>query len=516
MRIVAIQIENIRCFQKLPKTELSRSINVFVGPNNSGKSTLLNCIFYMQRQVLNANDTTIGRTESKIELFYEGSFPPLIPDNQPFDKIKIQIFKNGSIARTIGKSDDSLSTHFEIIPEMEPLNLIYPYLSKRKTVDYKSEMTEKNANAVMGNFENLYSKIDRLITPQLQPGNQQYVNACNNILGFVVSSLAKGGGKKAVYFIHNLEHIPLTCMGEGVANILGIITDLCVAEDRIFIIEEPENDIHPKALKALLNLIIEKSSTNQFFISTHSNIVMKYLGGVSESKVFYVNNNLRDDKRKNLFISTLKLVLNNYEERRNLLEDLGYDFFDFDLWKAWLFLEESSAEIIIKDYLIDWFVKPLKNQIRTFSSSGSANLIPRFEDFNKLFVFLHLEPTYKNRVWVLLDGGEEESKIIQKLRDKYVNSGWNDSNFKQFTHHDFERYYPLEFQPKVNEILKINDKNKKREEKRKLIIELKDWINEDRDKARAAFKISANEIIEHLKLILEQINKSTESNFKQN
>ena len=51
-------------------------------------------------------------------------------------------------------------------------------------------------------------------------------------------------------------------MGEGVTNILGLITDLCVAENNIFLIEEPENDIHPKALKALLDLIASKADAN--------------------------------------------------------------------------------------------------------------------------------------------------------------------------------------------------------------------------------------------------------------
>ena len=41
-------------------------------------------------------------------------------------------------------------------------------------------------------------------------------------------------------------------MGEGVANIVGLLVDLCLAENKLFLIEEPENDIHPKALKGLL------------------------------------------------------------------------------------------------------------------------------------------------------------------------------------------------------------------------------------------------------------------------
>jgi AAA15 family ATPase/GTPase len=506
MRLTAIQIENIRSFKQTPKIDLSKTINLFVGPNNSGKSTILNCIFLIQRQVFESSDITIGQDSGTIELFYEGSFEPYIPNNKVFNKIKFQILKKG-IARNIGKEDNSVTTNLANIPELEPLNLIYPYLSKRKTVKYANQINESNANAVVGNFVNLYSKIDRLVTPQFQPANNEYVKACNSILGFEISTLAKGDGKQAVYFVRNLEHINLTAMGEGVANIVGLITDLCVAEDRIFLIEEPENDIHPRALKALLNFIIEKSSFNQFFVSTHSNIVMKYLGSAPESKIFYVNNDSRDLTRGNLFISTIRLISNKYEDRRNVLEDLGYDFFDFDLWKAWLFLEESSAEKIINDYLIEWFVKPLKNQLRTYSSAGITNLLPRFEDFDRLFVFLYLEPTYKNRVWVLLDGGEEERTIIERMKKKYTLSGWDANNFQQLLHHDFEKYYPKIFQKKVKEVLKIEDKKIKREAKKQLLDEVLMWIQNDNERAKKAFYQSAKEIIEYLKGLNRQINK---------
>lgn len=504
MKITAIDIENVRGFQKVPKTDFSESINTFIGPNNAGKSTILNSIFLLQRQVLGINDITIGRNQGKIELYYIGSHLNSILDNSEYNRL---IFSLNPFQRQYGSANGSVVGSFNQIPEQEPQNLIYPYLSKRKTGSYNVAINERFANSVTGNFHHLYSKIDRLATPQFQPGNKQYIEACYNILGFEVSTLAKGDGKEAVYFVHNLENIPLSAMGEGVANVLGLITDLCVANERIFLIEEPENDIHPKALKALLQLIIEKSATNQFFVSTHSNIVMKYLGGVSDSKVFNVTNEHRDSSRKNLYISDIKEISKNPEERRQVLEDLGYDFFDFDLWKGWLFLEESSAEVIIRDYLIDWFIKPLKNKIRTFSAGGTSSIISKFEDFDKLFVFLHLEPTYKNKVWVQIDSGKEEEIIITKMKDKYAKSGWNKTNFGQFSEHDFENYYPLEFSLQVAEIAQISDKQKRRQAKKDLLEKVKQWIENDQNTAKEKFKVSAGEVIDRLKQISKELNK---------
>jgi len=63
-------------------------------------------------------------------------------------------------------------------------------------------------------------------------------------------------------------------MGEGLANIVALLSELAVNSGKLFLIEMPENDLHPQALKALLDLILESSKRNQFIISTHSNIVV--------------------------------------------------------------------------------------------------------------------------------------------------------------------------------------------------------------------------------------------------
>ena len=500
MKIKGLFLRNIRSFKGDHSIGFSPSINILVGPNNSGKSTVLNSIFLIQREnVLTRNDITIGTTNGQIQLSFAGYHDPTIPIQYENGVIDIDLTKTRK--KIIAQGTKS----FDRIPEHEPYNLIYPYLSKRKTINYSDAINESNANSVRGDFTNLYSKIDRLVTPDFQPAHSEYVEACKNILDFQVSSLAKGGGKQAVLFIFNMEHIPLTSMGEGVANILGLVTDLCVADKRIFLIEEPENDIHPKALKALLDLIAKKSIFNQFFISTHSNIVMKYLGAVENSKIFNVTNEISDKGRPKLKLSKIQEISESPIERKQVLEDLGYDFFDYDLWKAWLFLEESSAEVIIRDYLIKWFVPSLKNQLRTFSAGSTSKINPKFDDFNKLFVFLHLEPTYKNKVWVFIDSGKAEEEIINKMKEVYSQSGWDKDHFNQFSKHDFEEYYPQLFQDKVKKTLAVRDKQKKRSLKKGLLDEVKAWISENEKIAKEEFRKSAAEIIDVLKNIQKQL-----------
>ena len=67
-------------------------------------------------------------------------------------------------------------------------------------------------------------------------------------------------------------------MGDGVPNVVGLLADLALTKGKMFLIEEPENDLHPSALKALLELVEDGATHNQIVVSTHSNIVARHLG----------------------------------------------------------------------------------------------------------------------------------------------------------------------------------------------------------------------------------------------
>ena len=228
----------------------------------------------------------------------------------------------------------------------EPLNFVYPYLSKRKVAAYEETINQASVTAVDGTLRFLYSKIDRISNPAL-PANERYFRACDNIPGFRVTTTHSGSGKKAAFVIDNQRSIPLDSMGEGIPNILGLVADLCIAEGKLFLIEEPENDIHPKALKGLLRMIVESAESNQFVITTHSHIVVNHLGAEKETRVLSVS---LDDESP-VPASEVEEA-STQDARRTVLASLGYELTDVNLWNAWLILEESSAERLVRDHLI--------------------------------------------------------------------------------------------------------------------------------------------------------------------
>ncbi len=486
MWIARAVLTNVRSFEKAD-VNLSKGINVLVGANNSGKSTILHAVGSIQdNRLLGAKDIKIRKKDGSIDLFLEDDVKRYFP-----------IAGNPYRYNLRGQNQTLGGNPVNQITAIEPKNFIYPYLSKRKTAGYNEQINEANINAVRGNFQFLYAKVDRISNPEFLPAHEAYIKACDDILGFRVTSIASPNGKKAAYIVRNIEHIPLEVMGEGVANIIGLLVDLCVAEDKLFLIEEPENDIHPKALKGLLSLVKEKSDTNQFIITTHSHIVTKHLGSNPNSKVFEVNISFEN----RIPSSKIEEVASDVEAGRNLLESLGYELIDVDMWESWLMLEESSAEKIIREYLIPWFVPKLVGKLRTFSARTISELEIKFNDLNNLFVFLNMEPIYKNRVWIIVDSGGKEKEIIDKLKEVYANSGWKEDKFSQFKEHDFEKYYPEVFREKVNEILQIGNSMHKLEKKKELREEVERWIESDSNRAKQGFEISAKEVIDRLKEI---------------
>lgn len=527
MYLKSIELNNIRCFKQV-KIDFSKNINLLVGANNSGKSTLIKSIYKLQnRNIVNADDVRKGEYESSI--FY--SLDDLNRKEKDFfqsiqtDYVNIcfQISNNLQLTEKGYYTDENIeklkktnkgiytdSVYFELplLPNKEnENNFIFPFLSKRKTDYYDYTGRKSESFEIIDNFRNLASKI-QMLGNSSHPLNNEFNRLCDDILGFRIgtSPSENNSGISIGVFPTTRDIIYIQSMGDGVANIIGLIAILLTEDGKLFLIEELENDIHPEALKKLLNLIFEKSSKNQFIISTHSNIVLKYLGSSLDSKIFYIDWKPKDAKstntRENVPISNVSLIENTPIERISVLQKLGYDFFDFELYEAYLILEESSAEQVIKEFLIPNFIPELKYKLKTIAAGGVDELLPRLIDFSRLFVFIHTSEIYYEKAWVIADGDDAGKRIIKDLRKQF--KGWTEDHFSNWGKNNFELYYPVRFQEKVKNIFDLEGKEK-RDEKIKLLKEVLKWTVDEKETAIKEFESSAKEVIEYLKMIANKI-----------
>lgn len=408
-------------------------------------------------------------------------------------RLKILLAPHISSGLALQSVNEPIQGFGQISPQ-EPHNFIYTYLSKRKVFGFERQVDLARTLAVQTDLRNLVAKVSRLSNSDYERA-EEYAELCRAVLGFRISvhAASDGNGQQAGIAVGQYGYIPIESMGEGASSQLGLITDLCMAGGNLILIEEPENDIHPESLKALLNVIVEKSKTNQFIVSTHSNIVMRYLGAAPDSKIFEFESTYTPNE---IPTSTIHEVEPTTEERIAVLRRLGYELSDFDMWDGWLILEESSAEIIIR-YLIPWFVPGLI-RVRTVAAGGTSKVEPTFEDFRRLFLFAHLEPQYRGRAWVVVDGDETGKEVVARLQAKYKDGP--PDHFTTWSQPDFERYYPPRFADRVAEAPTKNH-DAKRKAKKRLLDEVKAWCEADPEEAKAEFEQSAAEVIEVLRQI---------------
>lgn len=503
MRIQGVRLRNFRSFEDSGPIGLG-SMNVLVGANNAGKSSVLRGLYLLQDGAgPTMADVRVGATSALITLLFADNGPP-----RPFHTLQ-QV--DGQLDITISSPDrrngnfqlqtwDTLRNNqrtADTIPGTDPSHFVVPYLSKRKTAAFSEDVRHDSAMQVSSNMANLAAKLSR-ISNRSFPGSEDYAKACEAILGFVVTAVPSDNGQRPGIYLPNREVLPIEQMGEGVPNIVALLVDLTLSEGKLFLVEEPENDLHPEALKALLELMVESSQRNQFVVSTHSNIVVRHLGAVEDSKVFHVS----AQKGELPTTARIEQVSNTPQARLNVLRELGYSFTDFDLWSGWLIVEESSAERIIRDYLIRWFA-PKLSRVRTLSANGTGKVEATFADFARLMRFAHLEPIYSNAAWVRVDADASGQEVVQKLRSTYKT--WDQDHFACFSKEQFEYYYPAQFAEKVDQVLAISDRQKKREAKRELLDEVRKWLDEDEDRGRAALAVSAKDVIEQLQHIEAQL-----------
>jgi predicted ATPase len=541
MYVSKLALINIRSYTKM-ELDFSQSINILVGNNNSGKSTVIKALYKLQ------NSSSLGIEDVRKTLNYGRVFINLEDITQKeglafeinnkentvkfpnTNKVKV-IFGVYDHLRETKKGQEALFLDlnhlfecdetdklrvldqdgkevpfldFTSLPNLETHNnFIYPFFAKRKTGYYNNQLGEREAYTVSEDLRNITSKVQKISNPS-HPKNNQFIKHVQDILGFSIGVIPHGENQSNTgIFVGDNTVIPIERMGEGIVNIVGLIVMLLTEDRKLYLIEELENDIHPRALKKLLELIIEKSVNNQFVISTHSNIVLKYLG-TENSKVFHLQwqpfEKTPDDRLPTSVISELE---NKPEAKIKLLEELGYDLFDFDLYKSYLIFEESSAESLVKNFLVPIFFPSLTDKVKTIAASGADDLEPRFHDFLRLFVFIHQNPIYASRAWVLADGDKAGIDNIEKLKTSFPT--WDTEHFINFSKDNIEEFYPAQFQDEFANIKLIADKQQKREAKRNFTKKIQEWITINPNEAKLEFMESAAEIIYLLKKIESKI-----------
>jgi predicted ATP-dependent endonuclease of OLD family len=146
MWVTKIRLINVRGFEKAD-IEFSKKLNILIGPNNCGKSTILHSILSLQKNSLSNGDIKLRKNESSVDIFFDDFSQSFIK----FNEKRFQFYRYNLRDNSRQIIDKNSNTNFmqDPIPSTEPLNFIYPYLSKRKVALYNETVNHVTAEVKM-------------------------------------------------------------------------------------------------------------------------------------------------------------------------------------------------------------------------------------------------------------------------------------------------------------------------------------------------------------------------------
>ena len=447
MYIKKIIIKNFKCFKDF-SFELNKHMNILVGDNNEGKSTILEAIHicltgifrgkYLRNnltqdifnnEIVNnyIEDVKINKNvtlpEMLIELYFEDADPIL-------NGMENSQNKNEACISLCVKFDTRYQEEYQILKEKEDIvTLPIEYYKidwknsadkdiTARTIPIKSILIDTSDANIRNGSDNCIARIvkDKLEEKEIIDISQAYrkirdifikdstIKSINtrlseeshfldNTIEIDVEMLNRNDWEKAI--ITKINEIPFDYIGKGEQASLKIelsLTNKRAENSGILLIEEPENHLTYAKLNKLINDISKLGKEKQIFITTHSSFVANKLG---IENLELLNNKLLT-KFENLTEDT----------RKFFIKKPGYDTLRFLLCKKAILVEGDADELIIQKAYFDKHKKlPIEDEIEVISVGTT------------FLRFLELADLLKKETVVVTDNDGD----IETLEKKYKN-----------------------------------------------------------------------------------------------
>lgn len=387
MRNVSVKLTNYKCFGEKPQGfDSIMPVNVLIGRNNCGKSSLLDLIDY----VVSPKDLD--------KLGHKGKNPTFTMTLPLSEDVLMEVFEEG-----IADEDGITGDHWEfgekwigkkievLIRKGNRKEFIrtYPPLEHSEAKHYFDDVAEK----ILTPFE---TKKFRLLRSerniQLEPGDdrvsvdQNGKGATNIIRCFIThvdyptdlveerlledlnkimepdssfSNISVQQLKTGVWEIffkeENKGGIALSQSGSGLKTVLLVLIYILLIphvegrslDNYIFAFEEIENNLHPALQRRLFlylrDLAVEKNTT--FFFTTHSNVVIDLFSNDDKAQLYHIEH---DGNEANI------RAVKTYIEKAGIIDDLDIRASDLLQSNGVIWVEGPSDRRYINKWIEIW------------------------------------------------------------------------------------------------------------------------------------------------------------------
>ena len=274
------------------------NINLFVGENDTGKTTILKFLYCISHELKNLINTNIRVCNifQYINNIYTFNNFKFGSSNKPTDKLKKlylydenSIHFNASISNSkneIITSDDNINNYnYDYKPLFIPAKEI---LSIMNAVIYL-----KNQNIESG-FDDSYTDIIYEIIARKNIDERELLSVFKNKYDFYNGNIQIDKNTNAVNYHKNDGNIyNINITAEGIKK-LGIFEVLHntgnLTKKSILFIDEPENSLHPKMVRELMRFLVDISKEGvQIFMASHNSFVLNQLSNIAIKDNYPIN-----------------------------------------------------------------------------------------------------------------------------------------------------------------------------------------------------------------------------------
>lgn len=394
MSISKLKIKNFKCFSNWFTIDFDSDINILVGNNGTGKSTILEAInlvltgtyhgknirnelsqYLFNKAIVDEYLETVNKGESVpppeiiIEAYFDEEIPSFLGDGNSENSKDVS-----GITLSI-VFDNKYANEYQLLCNEKITSIPIEYYDiywrsfareniTSRSIPIKSAMIDTTSYTPISGSDFYISRIVRNILdeneivsvtqahrmmkekfsedPSIVSINQKLADTSNQDLSISVDFGTRNSWENSL--VTQLNNIPYNNIGKGTQCVLKTqlaLSDKRIENKHIILIEEPECHLSYSNLNILLDSINSSSKDKQIIVTTHSSFVSNKLG---------LGNLILLNDCKTLRLNDLSPATNDYFKKI-----AGYDTLRLLLSKKAILVEGDSDELVIQRAYMDSF-----------------------------------------------------------------------------------------------------------------------------------------------------------------
>lgn len=399
MRIKQLAIKHYKSVEEEIIFTNFQHINIFIGPNNSGKTNIFDAI----------------------ESLLKTELDPIRYDDEKCD-MSLEIETRNKDIITIGKKsnkktykiNNQKSVSAKLPQNISAQTVRISYEATEEDFDFKNDLTGFK-NKYPSEYSGFIKKISDYF-PYMEINEQLFV----------------------AEVMMDRKDRPVERMGKGFFRLFLMLFYIFHPDYNIILIEEPSAHLHPSIIKKLARLLEDAHLNNQVFITTHCSL---FVQPYNLHHVFRV----KRSANRNTKVYSLDRAHSHLDKKR-LVQELDADNTQMFFAEKVLIVEGISDRIFFRG-MIDRFYKKDKD-IKVIHSAGKGNVdiyMDLCDAFHLPYIVLLDKDAIRGsaswRVSSVLRKGMNKNKKIRVLKEH---------NIYVFPNGTLERNYPRKYQKRGN------------------------------------------------------------------